>query len=176
MGMANNSAWTVESVDADVMTHGEDASDLVITLRHRDGHALQYVTYFTLMGDVQINGERPDYALEGFVTGVDEHYDRAVSEASEGDTVARSYWVYPWSETFDAIGVDGDPIQDDWCTEATEVSDGWIDLDYTGRYDSPGMELENEIKASLVKYGKRLADAVLYATDLDETFADLTAA
>lgn len=170
----NNDAWTVESVGADVLTDGEGASDLVITFRHRDGHALQHVTYFTLMGDVQINGERPDYALDGFVTGTDEHHDRAVSEMSEDDAVTRSYWVYPWAEKFDAIGADGDPVQDDWCAEFTEVSDGWIDLDYTGRYDAPGTELENEIETALVKYGKRLADVALYATDLDETFADLS--
>lgn len=175
MSMPNNSAWTVESVDADVMTNGEDSSDLVITLRHRDGHALQHVTYFTLMGDVQVNGERPDYVFEGFVTSVDEHHDRAVSEMSEDDEVTRSYWVYPWAETFDAIGADGDPIQDDWYTESTEVSDGWIDLDYTGRYDAPGMELENEIEASLKIWGKRLADCVLYAVDLDRVWSDLAA-
>lgn len=177
MGMPNNSAWSVESVGADVMTNGEDASDLVITLRHKDGHALQHVTYFTLMGDVQVNGERPDYVFEGFVTSVDEHHDRAVSEMSDDDdAVTRSYWVYPWAETFDAIGADGDPIQDDWCTESTEVSDGWIDLDYTGRYDAPGMELENEIEASLKAWGKRLADGALYAVDLDQVWSDLAAA
>ena len=172
MSMPDNSAWTVESVGADMMTNGEDSSDLVITLRHKDGHALQHVTYFTLMGDVQVNGERPNYALEGFVTSVDEHHDRAVSEMSEADAVPRSYWVYPWAETFDAIDADGDVI--DVPNESTEVSDGWIDLDYTGRYDAPGTELESEIEAALVKYGKRLADVALYATDLDETFADLS--
>lgn len=178
MGMPDNSAWSVESVGADVMTNGEDSSDLVITLRHRDGHALQHVTYFTLMGDVQVNGERPDFVLEGFVTSVDEHHDRAVSEMSDDDAVTRSYWVYPWAETFDAIGADGELVQDDFgaeMTESTEVSDGWIDLDYTGRYDAPGMELENEIETALVKYGKRLADAALYATDLDRVWSDLTA-
>ena len=174
MSMPDNSAWTVESVGADMMTNGEDSSDLVITLRHRDGHALQHVIYFTLMGDVQVNGERPDYALEGFVTIVDEHHDRAVSESSEDDVVTRSYWVYPWAETFDAIDADGDVI--DVPNESTEVSDGWIDLDYTGRYDAPGTELESEIEAALVKYGKRLADVALYATDLDRVWSYLTAA
>ena len=174
MSMPDNSAWTVESVGADVMTNGEDSSDLVITLRHRDGHALQHVIYFTLMGDVHVNGERPNYALEGFVTSVDEHHDRAVSEMSEDDAVTRSYWVYPWAETFDAIDADGDVI--DVPNESTEVHDGWIDLDYTGRYDAPGMELENEIETALVKYGKRLADVALYATDLDRVCSDLTAA
>lgn len=174
MTMPNNDAWTVESVGADVFTNGEDASDLVITFRHRDGHALQHVIYFTLMGDVQVNGERPAYALDGFVTVADENYERAVAEASDDDAVTRSYWVYPNSETADAIGADGDPVQDDWCTELTEVSDGWVDLDYTGRYDAPGTELEDEIETALVKYGKRLADVALYATDLDEMFADLS--
>ena len=174
MGMPNNSAWTVELVGADVMTDGEQSSDLVITFSHKDGHALQHVIYFTLMGDAQVNGERPDYVFEGFVTSVDEHHDRAVSEMSEDDAVTRSYWVYPQSETFDAIDADGDVI--DVPNESTEVSDGWIDLDYTGRYDSPGMELENEIEAALVKYGKRLADVALYATDLDQVWSDLTAA
>ena len=176
MGMPDNSKWTAEILGVDLWTNGEDSHDVAALYRHVDsGHAVEHAVSFRLMGEVLVNGERPDYAIDNFVVDVDDNYARAVSEAGEDDTVTRSYWVYPESEIFEPIDQNGDLIGngDDL---PSEVLDGWRNLDYSGPFETDDKTLGDEIEQVMRGYMDGVSDAVLYTTDLDLVFSDLTAA
>lgn len=167
----NNHGWTHSDTSVDHMTNGEDYSELVVTYRHKNGHSLQHVIGFRLMGDVMVNGERPDYALDGFVTSSDDDYERAVSEAGDDDKVTRSFWIYAESEVWDAIDANDELIEPQG--ERSEVDCGWINLEYTGRYDADGTELNDEIESAMRKWAEGYGVGTLYANDLDRIYSDL---
>lgn len=174
MGMPDNSKWTTRVDGVDMWTDGEQLCDVSVSYVHEDGRSIQHTVLFTLMGDVQVNGERPGHALDGFVSIVDESYERAISEAGEDDTVERSFFIFPDSEIMDPIDADGDVI--DIPNEYSQVEDGWINLEYAGPYETDDKALDAEIENALQIWGKNLAERVHYTTDFDQVWGDLTAA
>lgn len=174
MGMPDNSKWSSRVDGVDMWTDGEQQCDVSVSYVHEDGRSIQHTVLFTLMGDVQVNGERHRLGEDGFVACVDEAYDAAVSEAGEDDAVVRSFFIYPDSEIVDPVDADGDVI--DVPNEYSQVDDGWINLDYAGSYGDDDNALGVEIENALLVWGKNLAEMILYTTDLDVVWSDLTAA
>lgn len=179
MAMPNrNTEWAVDEIGVDMWSN-EESCEVVVTYRHTAGHYVQHITDFTLCGDVQVNDERPDYALDCFVVDVDETFARAISEAAEAgdDTVGvdRSFFIYPSSEVYEPLDTDREFV-DDGMDHREQVEDGWINLDYTGPYETDDKTLDAEIETRLKAWGKNLAEVELYAGDLNQVWSDLTAA
>src|SRR5699024_4594360 len=105
----------------------------------------------------------------------DDNYARADSEADEGDTVTRSYWIYPESEIFEQNDQNGEMIGDEG-EHPREVLDGWSKLGYSGPFETDVMKLDNEIEQVKRANMEGVSDAVLYTTGLDRVWSDLTAA
>jgi len=173
MGMPNrNPEWSVDGVGVD-MWSSEESCEVVVTYRHAAGHYVQHITDFTLCGEVHVNGERVGF--EPFVTSVDEDYAEAFAAAGEDDTVARSFFIYPFSEVYEPLNADREFI-DDGMDHRAQIEDGWINLDYDGPYETNEETLDAEIEARLKAWGENLAEVELYAGDLNRVWSDLTAA
>lgn len=175
MAMPNrNTGWSVDGIGVDMWT-SDESCEVVVTYRHTAGHYVQHVTDFTLAGEVLVNGERPDWFYEPFASDVDDAALRAACETGEDDTVTRSFFVYPNSETYDPLDTDREFI-DTGVDDRSQVEDGWINLDYAGPYETDDKTLDHEIETRLKAWGKNLAEVELYAGDLDQVWSDLTAA
>lgn len=173
MSMPNrNTGWSVDGIGVDMWT-SDESCEVIVTYRHTAGYYVQHITDFTLAGDVQVNGERVGF--EPFVESVDEDYAEALAAKGEDDTVTRSFFIYPNSETYDPLDTEREFI-DDGIDHREQVEDGWINLDYAGPYETDDKALDAEIEARLKAWGKNLAEVELYAGDLNQVWSDLTAA
>lgn len=170
---ADNNDWTLGHISVDHAINGDDGSEVTATYYHKDGRVIEHSALFILKCDVLVNGERPGY-LDGFVESSDDDYDRAVSEAVDDDEVTRQFWVYPDSEEIAAIS--DDESLDPFIGEREQITDGWIDLQYKGRYDADGTELDDEMTAVMTDWIRGYDLTKSPFVSLDVIYSDLTAA
>lgn len=117
MALFNNTGWSVANVSAECTSGDSESWDAIIDYSHEDGRWIQEVRTLTLMGEVLVDGERPDELIQdGFLDDVDEHYWEAVANEGDERDVRRNYFFTSHSEERHAgwgevdLG-DGDPCR-----------------------------------------------------------------
>ena len=170
-----NTGWSVESVDVECTSGDSESWDAIITYRHTDGRWVQENYTSTLMGEVLVDGERPEELLQdGSLDDVDECYWEAMANVGDDKDVTRNYFFMANHETRYAgheWGHEerphwGDLVESDQCIAP-------VDLDtYDGPVDS--RELDRSVEAHLEEWAISWGQSGLRFNDLDDMHKLLT--
>lgn len=173
--MYDNTGWTVTDTAAECTSGDGESWDTVVTYSHNDGRWVQESHTFTLMGEVLVDGERPDEIIQdGFLGDVDEFWAEVICNVDEYEhAITRRYFFDSHSETRYAGW--GDVMLEDFPDRVE--SDQCIAPGDLPTYDGPveSTDLDDAVTAHLEDWARDWSSATLRFNDLDDMHANLTA-
>ena len=173
MALFKNEGWTVDGVAAECTSGDSESWDVIIEYKHEDGRRVHEIRTLTLMGEVLVDGERPEELIQdGFLDDVDEFYWEAMANEGDEREVTRNYFFMSHSETLSAG--QGDDVSHDLPTRVeSDALTEPRDLDYSDARESP--DLDEAVTAHLEDWGRDWGRDTLAFNDMSDTHRMLTA-